>query len=57
VQDLTIDTETGLTPYRFALHGADQATVNTWGLKLAKALNSKPRCAMSTRRRWAKGAA
>lgn len=41
VQDLTIDTETGLTPYRFALHGADQATVNTWGLKLAKALNSE----------------
>jgi multidrug efflux pump len=24
VQDLTIDTETGLTPYRFALQGADQ---------------------------------
>ncbi|MBB3955332.1 efflux RND transporter permease subunit [Novosphingobium sediminicola] len=41
VQDLTIDTETGLTPYRFALHGADQDTVNTWGQKLAKALKSE----------------
>ncbi|WDF73187.1 efflux RND transporter permease subunit [Novosphingobium sp. KACC 22771] len=41
VQDLTIDTETGLTPYRFALHGADQDTVNTWGLKLAQALKSE----------------
>jgi len=41
VQDLTIDTETGLTPYRFALHGADQDTVNTWGQKLAQALKSE----------------
>jgi multidrug efflux pump len=35
VQDLTIDTETGLTPYRFALKGADQNAVNEWGNKLA----------------------
>ena len=38
VQDLTIDTEAGITAYRFALQGADQATVNTWGHKLADAL-------------------
>jgi multidrug efflux pump len=38
VQDLTVDTENGLTPYRFALQGADQALVNTWGGKLAAAL-------------------
>jgi multidrug efflux pump len=57
VQDLTIDTETGLTPYRFALHGADQATVNTWGLKLAKALNSEASLRDVNAPRWAKGAA
>jgi multidrug efflux pump len=36
VQDLTIDTETGLTPYRFALHGADQTQVNDWGASWPK---------------------
>ncbi len=38
VQDLTVDTESGLTPYRFALQGADQTQVNYWGAKLAAAL-------------------
>jgi multidrug efflux pump len=52
VQDLTIDTETGLTPYRFALKGADQNAVNEWGNKLAVALQGVPRCAMSTPRCW-----
>ena len=42
VQDLTIDTETGLTPYRFALKGADQNAVNEWGNKLAIALQNVP---------------
>jgi multidrug efflux pump len=42
VQDLTIDTETGLTPYRFALKGADQNAVNEWGNKLALALQGVP---------------
>jgi len=42
VQDLTIDTETGLTPYRFALKGADQNAVNEWGNKLAGALQNEP---------------
>jgi multidrug efflux pump len=42
VQDLTIDTETGLTPYRFALKGADQNAVNEWGNKLAVALQGVP---------------
>jgi multidrug efflux pump len=41
VQDLTIDTETGLTPYRFALKGADQNAVNEWGNKLAGALQNE----------------
>ena len=42
VQDLTIDTETGLTPYRFAIKGADQNQVNDWGARLADKLQDEP---------------
>ena len=42
VQDLTIDTEAGITPYRFSLQGADQALVDSWGLKLADRLRDEP---------------
>ncbi|MBV1688176.1 efflux RND transporter permease subunit [Novosphingobium sp. G106] len=42
VQDLTIDTEAGVTAYRFALQGADQAQVDEWGQKLATALARRP---------------
>ena len=42
VQDLTIDTETGLTPYRFSLHGASQTLVDQWGRKLAARLGEEP---------------
>ena len=42
VQDLTIDTEAGITPYRFSLQGADQALVDSWGLKLAARLRQEP---------------
>jgi multidrug efflux pump len=38
VQDLTIDTESGTTAYRFALEGADENQVADWGAKLAAAL-------------------
>jgi len=38
VQDLTIDTSTGINTYRFTLQGADEALVNEWGAKLATAL-------------------
>jgi multidrug efflux pump len=41
VQDLTIDTESGITAYRFALQGADQTTVSTWGRKLTDALKGR----------------
>jgi multidrug efflux pump len=37
-QDLTIDAETGPTQYRLELQGADTATVDEWGLKLADRL-------------------
>ena len=43
VQDLTIDTETGLTPYRFSLQGADANLVNTWAGKLAEKLKDDPK--------------
>ena len=42
VQDLTIDTETGLTPYRFSLQGADADQVNLWAQKLADKLRNDP---------------
>ncbi|NBC35173.1 multidrug transporter subunit MdtC [Novosphingobium sp. FSY-8] len=42
VQDLTVDTETGLTPYRFVLQSADQNAANLWGAKLAAALRDAP---------------
>jgi len=38
VQDLTIDTATGMNAYRFSLQGADEAQVDQWGAKLAAAL-------------------
>jgi multidrug efflux pump len=41
VQDLTIDTEAGVTTYRFSLRGADQAQVDQWGQKLADALRNR----------------
>jgi multidrug efflux pump len=41
VQDLTIDTEAGVTSYRFSLRGADQAQVDQWGQKLADALRDR----------------
>jgi multidrug efflux pump len=41
VQDLTIDTETGPTQYRFALQGADQTQVSNWGRALVAALQKE----------------
>jgi multidrug efflux pump len=42
VQDLTIDTEAGITPYRFSLQGANQTLVDSWGTKLADRLKDEP---------------
>lgn len=39
-QDLTIDAETGPTPYRVSIEGADTGTVNQWTLKLAERLRA-----------------
>ncbi|RSV42354.1 multidrug transporter subunit MdtC [Sphingomonas sp. ABOLD] len=40
VEDLTIDTETGPTAYRFALQGGDQAALDQWSARLVAALRS-----------------
>ncbi|NUZ04495.1 efflux RND transporter permease subunit [Piscinibacter koreensis] len=42
-QDLTIDAESGPTEYRFALEGADTATVTEWTRKLAAELQRSSR--------------
>nr|WP_272626760.1 efflux RND transporter permease subunit [Sphingomonas sp. QA11] len=42
VQDLTIDAESGPTAYRFALQGADQASVDKWSLAVTQALRDVP---------------
>ncbi|MET4579712.1 efflux RND transporter permease subunit [Ottowia thiooxydans] len=41
-QDLTVDSESGPTQYRFALEGVDTALVNDWAQRLAQALQSVP---------------
>ncbi|WP_210417600.1 efflux RND transporter permease subunit [Novosphingobium sp. EMRT-2] len=40
VQDLTIDTSTGVNAYRFSVQGADQDLVDQWGAKLATVLKA-----------------
>lgn len=41
-QDLTVDSATGPTEYRFDLEGADTAFVNEWAQRLAQALQTVP---------------
>ncbi|MDR2128759.1 MAG: efflux RND transporter permease subunit [Burkholderiaceae bacterium] len=41
-QDLTVDSATGATEFRFDLEGADTALVNQWAQKLARALDGVP---------------
>ena len=42
VQDLTIDTEGGPTPYRFALQGSDPQGIALWTRRLTDALRREP---------------
>jgi multidrug efflux pump len=42
-QDLTIDSETGPTQYRFSLEGANPNTVNQWAQKLVERLKQEPK--------------
>jgi multidrug efflux pump len=41
-QDLTIDSDTGPTPYRFDLEGVDTALVNDWAQRLTQKIASLP---------------
>ncbi len=41
-QDLTVDSESGPTQYRFALEGADTGQVNEWAQRMVQALQSVP---------------
>ncbi|HTH77428.1 MAG TPA: efflux RND transporter permease subunit, partial [Ramlibacter sp.] len=42
-QDLTIDSETGPTQFRFSLEGSDSATVNDWAQKLVDRMRREPK--------------
>ena len=42
VQDLTIESETGPTQFRFSLQGADPAVINQWSQTLAARLHGLP---------------
>jgi multidrug efflux pump len=41
-QDLTIDAESGPTPYRVSIEGADDTTVRHWARQLAGAMQARP---------------
>jgi multidrug efflux pump len=43
VQDLTIDSSSGRTQYRFALQGADTATVTDWSNRVVQRLAREPK--------------
>jgi multidrug efflux pump len=57
VQDLTIDTEAGITSYRFSLRGADEGQVDEWGRKLAAALDTRRELTQVTANVLGEGAA
>ncbi|MEJ7929942.1 efflux RND transporter permease subunit [Ramlibacter sp. AN1015] len=42
VQDLTIDAETGPTPYRVSVEAADEEAVTAWARRLAEAMRTLP---------------
>jgi len=55
VQDLTIDTSTGINAYRFSLQGADENQVTQWGEKLVAALKKDPHVRNITSSLFAEG--
>ena len=54
-QDLTIDSDTGPTEYRFDLEGVDTALVNQWAQRLAQRLQSVPEVRHATTNAGASG--
>src|SRR5690606_1107039 len=41
-QDLTVDAESGPTPYRVSVEGADEAPVSLWADRLVAAMAARP---------------
>ena len=56
-QDLTVDSATGPTEYRFDLEGADTALVNEWAQRLTQALQTVPEVRHATTSAGAQGLA
>ena len=56
-QDLTIDSDTGPTPYRFDLEGVDTARINDWAQRLAKQIATLPQISRATTSAGATGLA
>ena len=56
-QDLTIDSDTGPTQYRFDLEGVDTALVNQWAQRLAQRLQGVPQLRHATTESGATGPA
>ncbi len=54
-QDLTVDSESGPTEYRFALEGVDTALVNQWARRLAERLRALPELRTATTDAGAQG--
>lgn len=57
VQDLVIDTSTGINAYRFSLQGADEELIAQWGEKLVAALKKNPQLINVTSNLFAGGRA
>ncbi|HVZ44718.1 MAG TPA: efflux RND transporter permease subunit [Ramlibacter sp.] len=57
VQDLTIESESGPTQFRFSLESSETKTVNDWAARLVQALQSEPRVRNVTTDADASGAA
>lgn len=56
-QDLTMDSATGPTPYRFDLEGVDTALVNDWAQRITQALQAVPEVSRATTDAGASGPA
>ncbi|MFT3777179.1 MAG: efflux RND transporter permease subunit [Ottowia sp.] len=56
-QDLTVDSESGPTEYRFALEGVDTALVDQWARRLAEGLGRLPELRAATTDAGAQGLA
>ncbi|MDR2837509.1 MAG: efflux RND transporter permease subunit, partial [Azonexus sp.] len=56
-QDLTVDSDTGPTPYRFDLEGVDTAQINDWAQRLTERIAALPEVSRATTSAGATGLA